>query len=57
MKEITVDVISARFQLLIKIVTYSVCKACLFTVISSEVFDHSKLYTLMTINFVLYAEA
>ena len=36
------------------------CKACLFTAVSSEVFDlfdHCKLYTLMTINFVLYAEA
>ena len=36
-----------------------VCKACLFTAISSEVFDHCKLKTLMhmTINSVLYAEA
>ena len=34
-----------------------VCKACLFTAISSVVFDHCNLYTLMTINFVLYAEA
>ena len=30
---------------------------CLFTAVSSEVFDHCKLYTLMTISFVLYAEA
>ena len=32
-------------------------KACLFTAVSSEVFDHCKLYRLMTINFLLYAEA
>ena len=32
----------------------------MFTAVSSDVFDlfdHCKLYTLMTINFVLYAEA
>ena len=34
-----------------------VCKACLLTAVSSEVFDHCKLYTLMTNTFVLYAEA
>ena len=35
-----------------------VCKACLFTAVSSEVFYQCvKLFTLMTINFVLYAEA
>ena len=35
-------------------------KAYLFTVVSSKVldlFDHCKLYTVMTINFVLYVEA
>ena len=34
-----------------------VCKAFLFTAVSSEIFDYCKLYTLMTIDFVLYAEA
>ena len=45
MKEITVHVLDI------------VCKACLFTAVSSELFDHCKLYTVMTINFVLYVEA
>ena len=34
-----------------------VCKACLFTTISSGVVDHCKLYTLITINFVPYSFA
>ena len=46
MKEITVDVIKVLAVLVID------CKACLFSAISSEMFDHCKLYTTMTINFV-----
>ena len=59
MQQITVHVISVLVADLKKVLVV-VCKACLFTAASSEVFDpfdHCKLYTLMTIDCVLYAEA
>ena len=46
MKEITLHVISV-------LVVAIVCKTSLFTAVSSEVFDHCKLHTLMTIKCTL----